>query len=57
VPIPVLSHYIASEIIALLKWWLDHNMPYTPERMDEIFHNLITPGFRSALVSIEVDAK
>lgn len=50
VPIPILSNYLANEIFNLLKWWLDQNMPYTPERMDEIFHRLITPGFRDVLV-------
>ena len=57
VPIPVLSNYLAGGILTLLKWWLDHNMPYPPERMDEIFHELVMPGFRSVLVSIEMDAK
>ena len=49
VPIPVLSNYIASEVIAQLKWWADHNMPYSPERMDEIFHELVAPGLRLIL--------
>ena len=49
VPIPVLSNYLASELFSLLKWWLDHNMPYPPERMDEIFHALVTPTFRTVL--------
>jgi AcrR family transcriptional regulator len=46
VPISILSNYLANETFALLKWWLDENMPYPPERMDEIFHHLVTPGFR-----------
>jgi AcrR family transcriptional regulator len=49
VPVSLLSNYLATEILAFLRWWLDQNMPYTPERMDEIFHQLITPGFRAAL--------
>lgn len=49
IPIPVLSNYLASELFSLLKWWLDHNMPYPPERMDEIFHQLVTPTFRTVL--------
>lgn len=51
VPIPILSHYLATELFSLLKWWLDHEMPYPPERMDEIFHKLVTPTFREALSS------
>ncbi len=49
IPISILSNYLASELFALLKWWLDAGMPYTPESMDEIFHRLINPGFKSVL--------
>lgn len=49
IPIPILSNYLASELFALLRWWLDAGMPYTPESMDEIFHRLINPSFKSAL--------
>ena len=51
IPFPILSTYLATELFALLKWWLDARMPYTPERMDEIFHALVNPAFR------EVSAK
>jgi AcrR family transcriptional regulator len=53
IPIPVLSNYLASELFSLLKWWLDHNMPYPPERMDEIFHDLVTPSLLSVLQNRE----
>jgi AcrR family transcriptional regulator len=56
-PVPVVSNYLASEILALLKWWLDHDMPHTPERMDEMFHQLVAPGFCAALGCVEADAK
>src|SRR5437762_8065054 len=46
IPFPILSTYLATELFALLKWWLDARMPYTPERMDEIFHALVNPAFR-----------
>src|SRR6266403_4796981 len=49
VPIPILSNYLASEFFALLKWWLDAGMPYTPKSMDKIFHRLINPTIKSAL--------
>jgi AcrR family transcriptional regulator len=49
VPVPVLANYLAGEILGLLRWWLEHDRPYTPERMDEIFHELVRPGFRSVL--------
>src|SRR5258706_9745414 len=42
-PTPILANYLASGLFALLQWWLDHDMPYPPERMDEVFHELVTP--------------
>lgn len=56
-PIPILANYLAGELFSLLKWWLDHEMPYSPERMDEIFHELVTPTFRSVLVSGEASGQ
>ena len=51
IPTPVLANYLAGELFGLLKWWLDERMPYPPERMDEIYHNLVNPTLRSALES------
>ena len=48
VPVPILANFLAVELFALLKWWLDHDMPYTPERMDEIYHRLVNPAFQIA---------
>ena len=33
----------------LCKWWLDAEMPYTPEEMDRIFQQLALPGVQAAL--------
>jgi AcrR family transcriptional regulator len=49
IPVPVLAQYLSNELFGLLKWWLDRKMPYTPERMDEIFHALMTPTFQHAM--------
>ena len=46
IPVPILSNYLATELFALLKWWLDQGMPYSPERMDQIFHELVNPAFQ-----------
>lgn len=43
VPLPVLSTYVSSTLVTLLRWWLDHKMPYTPEEMDGMFQQLIMP--------------
>lgn len=51
IPLPVLSNYVAGTLLTLLKWWLDNKMPYTPERMDEMFRRLVTPGVDAALTA------
>ncbi len=49
VPLPVLSNYVAGSLMVLLKWWLDGNMPYSPEQMDAMLRQLVTPGVQAAL--------
>ncbi len=49
VPIPILANYLASALFFLLTWWLDHGLPYSPEQMDQVYEELITPTLRSQL--------
>ena len=49
VPLPILSNYLSGTLATLLKWWLDNKMPYPPERMDEVFQQLIMPGVWAVL--------
>jgi hypothetical protein len=44
IPLPVLSYWMAGTLLILLKWWLDNKMPYSPERMDKIFQQLVMPS-------------
>jgi len=44
VPLAVVSQYLAGAFLNLLKWWLEAEMPYSPERMDEMFQQLALPG-------------
>ena len=43
VPLPLLANHIAATLGALLRWWLEAEMPHTPAEMDHYFHQLITP--------------
>jgi AcrR family transcriptional regulator len=43
-PAPILANFLAGSLLSLLKWWLDHKMPYSPEQMDEMFRKLALPG-------------
>jgi len=49
VPISMLSIFLAGALLALLKWWLDSKMPYSPERMDAVFQQLAQPSVEAAL--------
>jgi AcrR family transcriptional regulator len=53
VPRDILIHHVVSSFLSLLTWWLDHDMPYSAERMEEIFNTLTVTGFKRALGSKE----
>lgn len=41
------AHFYASSLTSLLTFWLDNNLPLTPEQIDEIFKQLTMPGIKS----------
>lgn len=41
VPAPVAANHFIRSFMAMLEWWLDHDMPYEPEHMGEIYRDLI----------------
>jgi len=47
-----MATYLADALLTLLTWWLDHNMPYPPAQMDEMFQVLAMPGVWAALETI-----
>jgi len=49
VPLALVANHVTGAWVNLLKWWLDNKMPYSPERMEEIFQQLVLPGVEAAL--------
>jgi len=49
VPLAVVAQYLAGAFLNLLKWWIEAEMPYSPERMDEIFRQLALPGVQAIM--------
>ena len=49
IPLDVLAYSLAGTLLVLLKWWLDHKMPYSPERMNEIFQQLVIANAKNIL--------
>lgn len=45
----VAAQYLAGAFLTVFKWWLDAEMPYTPEEMDRIFQQLALPTVRSLI--------
>jgi AcrR family transcriptional regulator len=48
-PLPLIADYIAGAIVNILKWWLDHDLPYTPAELDALFAQLVLPGVQAVL--------
>ena len=45
----LLSTHAAGSLLALLVWWLDHNLAPSAEEMGTLFWQLMTPGIRDVL--------
>jgi AcrR family transcriptional regulator len=41
VPVDAAISHLMSSLVMLIRWWLDHDMPYPPERMGQIATALI----------------
>jgi AcrR family transcriptional regulator len=54
IPPEIAANHVAASALALLKWWLDHDMPYPPERMGAVYAALIIqPAQRAGIMSPE----
>ncbi|MFN8486129.1 MAG: TetR/AcrR family transcriptional regulator [Caldilineaceae bacterium] len=51
VPLPIVANHIAGSFILLVQWWLDNELPYSPERMEEMFRQLVMPSVTAALAA------
>jgi AcrR family transcriptional regulator len=49
VPLEVVTEFLVSSLLGLLIWWIDEDLPYTPEEMDSMFKQLALPGLRATL--------
>ena len=49
IPWTLIAQYLAGAFLTLLRWWLNAEMPYSPERMEKIFQQLALPGIWSTV--------
>ncbi len=48
VPAALAAHHLAVASLALVAWWLEHDMPHSPERMGQIYARLVVGPTRGA---------
>lgn len=51
-PNEILANHIAASILAMIEWWLENDRPYSPERMGEIYDQLIISAALRVLLLI-----
>ena len=44
IPIPIIASHVAGSLFALVRWWLNNNMPYSPEEMADMGQQLCVRG-------------
>lgn len=50
VEISLLANYLVGAILSLVKWWLDNDMPHSPDYMAAVMQQLIRPGMERVLL-------
>ena len=49
VPMEILTTHLAGSLLTLLTWWLENDMPYPPEQMNEMFMELVKGGIKTVV--------
>ena len=49
IPLPIITNFLAGSLLTMIIWWLEQEMPYPPEEMDDMFNALAMPGVRSLM--------
>lgn len=44
VPIPVLAYFLTGGLMSLMEWWLENDIPYSPQELDALFQKIAMPG-------------
>jgi len=43
IPLEILTFYIVNTLTALMAWWLDNDVPYSAEQMNDYYRQLVQP--------------
>jgi AcrR family transcriptional regulator len=49
IPIEIAARHLAGALFSMVSWWLENDMPHTPEEMAQMFHVLTIPSILAAI--------
>ena len=50
VPLDAVVEFAVNALLGLgVRWWLENDLPYTPQEMDQLYRRLTEPGIRAGL--------
>lgn len=52
IPANMISNHMATSLLTLIEWWLEHKMSPPPAQMGKIYKALILDGTKSAVASV-----
>jgi len=55
IPIEILLNHMTSSMITLMRWWLENNMPYSPEEMGDYASRMIIRPLRELILNGSTD--
>jgi hypothetical protein len=55
IPIEILLNHITSSMITLMRWWLDNDMPYSPEEMGDYASRMIIRPLRELVLQGKIE--
>lgn len=51
IPISLIASHLAASLSTYLKWWMAQDLSPSPEKMAEMFHQMVMPGLQAVLGS------
>ena len=49
IPPEIMAHYLVSSFMSLLTWWLDHDLPYTANQINDMYRQVTQPGVEAII--------
>jgi len=56
VPVEIVVQFMVGSLLTLLTWWLDNDLPYSPDEMSDAFQRLSHDGLANTLIAGHADS-